>query len=211
MAYQNSFGAILMTPNDPSNEKTERILKAVRSILAQNGYGGTTIALVAKEAKVSRGLLHYYFKNKEEMLARVLRANMDLSVALIGKVFDQTQTAKTLSKHLTETLRHVIRQDPDFFNLFFEGVAVARQSPVVLEELESLYGRFRKALEKGLNGMATKGKINPSLPMEGLATLITGMLDGMGLQLVTEPELADDPVVWETLEQGLYRLLEESK
>lgn len=197
-----------MVPKSPTDEKTERILKAARSILAQKGYGGTTIALVAREAGVSRGLLHYYFKNKEEILARVLRANMELSVALVGSVFERARTAKAFSKLLTQILRDVMEQDPEFFNLFFEGVAVARQSSLVKEELESLYGSFRKALQQGLTEMAKEGEINPPFPIEGLAPLITGMLDGMGLQLVTEPELMDDPVVWETLEDGMRLLLE---
>jgi len=67
-----------MRQSKKSDEKSRRILAAVRSILAQKGYAGTTINLVAAEANVSRGLLHYYFKNKEEMLATVIKENMQI-------------------------------------------------------------------------------------------------------------------------------------
>ncbi|MBU0972462.1 MAG: TetR/AcrR family transcriptional regulator, partial [Proteobacteria bacterium] len=130
--------------------KTEQILAAVRSLLAKNGYMGTTINLVAKEAGVSRGLLHYYFKTKEEMLARVIKENMEISVAMISKVFQRYKTPEGYAKGIVDLLRNIMETDPDFLNLFFEGFAVARQSQIVREELSSLYGQFRKALEAGL-------------------------------------------------------------
>jgi hypothetical protein len=43
-----------------------------------------------------------------------------------------------------------LTKEPDFLSLFFEGFAVARQSELVNTELATLYGKFRKALETGL-------------------------------------------------------------
>lgn len=38
-------------------------------VLARHGYEGATIAAVASEAEVAPGLVHHYFKSKEELLA----------------------------------------------------------------------------------------------------------------------------------------------
>ena len=187
--------------------KAQKILDAVRTILAQKGYMGTTISLVAKEAGVSRGLLHYYFKNKDEMLARVIKDNMEISIAMISSVFDQYQTPQGYAKGITGLLRDVMENDPDFFSLFFEGFAVARHSQIVNRELTILYGKFRKMLEACLKKAKENETINPSLPVVALAAIITGIIDGMGLQILTEPDLCQNRIIWESIEKAIVDLL----
>ncbi|OGR11295.1 MAG: hypothetical protein A2277_20245 [Desulfobacterales bacterium RIFOXYA12_FULL_46_15] len=191
------------TDKDP---KENIILSAVRTILAQKGYMGTTISLVALEAGVSRGLLHYYFKNKDEMLARVIKENMEISIAMIASVFEHHETPKGYAKGIVDLLRGVMEHDPDFLSLFFEGFAVARHSEIVNAELASLYGKFRKALETGLKSASDRKRISPALPVETLAAIITGIIDGMGLQLLTEPDLCKNEIVWQGIETAIVDL-----
>jgi len=189
------------------DEKAERILEAVRRLLAQNGFAGTTISLVAQEAGVSRGLLHYYFKNKEEMLAKVLAANMQISVAFVDEIFKVMRRPGDLSRGLTDMLKGIMKNDPEFFSIFLEGFAVAHQSDIVNDMLNNLYGEFRKALYRGLENLIDRGMIHPQLPLGGLAVLMTAIIDGIGLQLLTEPELADEQETWATMERSINDLL----
>jgi AcrR family transcriptional regulator len=193
-----------------TDEKKQRILNVIRKLLGEKGFSGTTISQVAAEAGISRGLLHYYYKNKEEMLAHVIRANMKMSIDMIERVFNQAKSADQLAAEFVSVLRYVIENDPDFFKVFFESWAIGRQSPVISEELQSLYGRFRKELQDGLEQAVADKIISPRLPIDGLAALITGIIDGMGLQLATEAVLAENQVVWDTTEQGIAALLKGS-
>lgn len=196
-------------PHD--EKKAKKILAAVRRTLAQKGYMGTTVSLVAKEAGVSRGLLHYYFKNKDEMLAMAIKQNMDLSIVMINQVFETYQDPQGYAKGMVDLLRNIMETDPDFLSLFFEGFAVARHSRVVKQELAGLYGQFRKALEKGLEKAKADGTICPALPVEALAAVITGLIDGMGLQLLTEPALNQNRVIWDSIETGITDLLVDTR
>lgn len=197
-----------MPQSKKSDDKSRRILAAVRSILAQKGYAGTTINLVAAEAGVSRGLLHYYFKNKEEMLARVIQDNMQLSVRLVSDLLDNCNSAADFAKQLVSALRHVLQHDPDFFHLFFEGWAVARQSTVVSQTLDELYGQFRLAMSDGLQKAKDNGTIKPRLSVASTAVYLTGLIDGLGLQMITEPDLAADDDTWRDIAGGITDLLE---
>ncbi|MBA4394502.1 MAG: hypothetical protein C0407_13195 [Desulfobacca sp.] len=196
-----------MGPTPNSDPKAKKILDAVRTILARKGYMGTTISLVAKEAGVSRGLLHYYFKNKDEMLARVIKDNMEISIAMICSVFDRFDTPKGYAKGICDLMRGVMENDPDFFSLFFEGFAVARHSLIVSQELEYLYGKFRKALETKLEKAKNQKIITPDLPVKALAAIITGIIDGMGLQLLTERDLCRNQMIWKSMETAIIDLL----
>src|ERR1041384_1708379 len=64
-----------------SGEKAQRIIDAMRESVAKRGAAGSTFERVAREAGVSRGLLHYYFGTKERLLAEVVRHDSDLRIS----------------------------------------------------------------------------------------------------------------------------------
>jgi len=54
----------------PSNtaERREQIARALLKVMARHGYERSSIAAVAQEAGVAQGLVHYHFKDKQEIL-----------------------------------------------------------------------------------------------------------------------------------------------
>jgi AcrR family transcriptional regulator len=187
--------------------KARKILAAANTVLAEKGYAATTISQVAAAAGVSRGLLHYYFKNKEEMLAKVVQANVETSLNLVATIFAECNTAEELATALTSALRATVERAPEFFHVFFESWALGRQSATIARELRTLYRRFREAIQEGLDELVSRGVIVPSLPTDGLAALLTGIFDGLGLQLVTEPELIESPSIWAATEKAIASVL----
>ncbi len=194
-------------PPEASEEKAKKILAVVKTLLAQKGFAGTTISLVAERAEVSRGLLHYYFKNKEDMLARVIQENMETSAELVKAIFAMCDSVESLAREFSAALKSILEHDPDLFNLLFEGWSVAHQSEMVNERLQTCYGMFRQAIEQGLQGAVNRGIISTDLSISGLATVLTGLVDGLGLQMITEPELIKNEDIWTTTEKSIQLLL----
>lgn len=190
-----------------SEEKAQRILEAARQVLTEQGYAATTISQIAAQAEVSRGLLHYYFKSKEDLLAQVVRAVGDDARQMIGMFFAQASDATELANAITEAIRHINQIAPDLFVIFFEGWSVGRHSPQVAHELETLFAEFRAGLRDALAGAMGRGVIRPTLPLDGLAATLTGLLDGLALQLVTDPDLAQHDPTWTTTEATIRHLL----
>ncbi|WP_255261141.1 TetR/AcrR family transcriptional regulator [Bacillus thuringiensis] len=52
-------------------DKRQRIIDASYKVFASKGYTNASIKDIAKEADITPGLNHYYFKNKEELLFSV--------------------------------------------------------------------------------------------------------------------------------------------
>ena len=69
-----------------TGEKAQRIVDAMRKSVAERGAAGSTFEHVAREAGVSRGLLHYYFGTKEQLLVEVVRRDADLRMALLDSM-----------------------------------------------------------------------------------------------------------------------------
>src|SRR5918911_566122 len=54
-----------------------------RLLHVRGGAAASTFERVAREAGVSRGLLHYYFQTKEKLLVEVVRRDTELRLAAL--------------------------------------------------------------------------------------------------------------------------------
>ena len=90
-----------------TSDKAERIVEAMRSSVARRGVAGSTFDHVAREAGVSRGLLHYYFGTKERLLAElqgVVEREPEL-LTLIFELFTLGQRNPDLAAEFAELVR----------------------------------------------------------------------------------------------------------
>jgi AcrR family transcriptional regulator len=54
-------------------QKEKLILEVAIRLFTERGYHATTIDLVAKNAKISKGLTYFYYKNKEDLYMAVTK------------------------------------------------------------------------------------------------------------------------------------------
>ncbi len=196
-----------MTARPRSDEKAQVILDAACRCLGEKGYAATTISEIAAEAGVSRGLLHYYFKNKEELMAKALRAAGEVMFELFEDAFAHSESAEDLATGLTHMLRTLMVSHPTYMNLTLECWTMARESPLVGAEMANLYVRARKAFGDLLAEAQRRGIIEPSVPLDGLSMFLLGSSDGLFAQLYLQPDLVDDEAVWEGVEMSIRALL----
>jgi AcrR family transcriptional regulator len=196
-----------MTPRPRSDEKAQAILDAACRCLSEKGYTATTISEIAAEAGVSRGLLHYYFKNKEELMAQAMRAAGDALYDLFEDAFARSESAEDLAARLTGMLRTVVGSDAAYMNLTLECWAMARESPLVNKEMQSMYQRALKAFRGGLADAKERGVICPVIPLDGLASFLLGSTDGLVAQFYLQPDLVDNEGIWEGVETSIRVLL----
>src|SRR5215204_6845958 len=79
------------------------------------GAAGATFDVVAREAGVSRGLLHYYFGTKERLLAEVVRRDCDLRMERMTATTAGAADADALLGALSTSLLELIDESPEFF------------------------------------------------------------------------------------------------
>ena len=66
-------------------QSKEKILYAALKAFSRYGYHGTTMRMIAMQAKISKGLIYNYFLNKKEIMEFLLEQR----VAQIKKIFNQ--------------------------------------------------------------------------------------------------------------------------
>src|SRR5437016_13466026 len=111
-----------------SSEKALRIIEAMRRSVARRGTAGSTFDHVSREAGVSRGLLHYYFGTKEQLLVQAVRRECELRMEMLERQLAQAQSADDFIGQMAQNLQETVRDDPDFVTLLFELFTLARRN-----------------------------------------------------------------------------------
>ncbi|ACL06044.1 transcriptional regulator, TetR family [Desulfatibacillum aliphaticivorans] len=193
--------------NQPKgNAKIQKILEAARVILAEEGYTAATISQIAAKAEVSRGLLHYHFRSKEDLLVQVFRHNMEDILEATNNIFSNAENLSDLAAGLTQALQFILESDPYYFTLFMESWTLVRQGPEAMTLLREFHARFRQAIHDGLEGMAQKGAIQPAKNLGGMAAVLTAIVDGVSLQMTIEPVLSKDNSIWGAVRSAIVLL-----
>ena len=92
-------------------DKKERILNAAMKIFALKGYQYTTVAEIAQEAGVSKGLVHVYFQSKLDILLEVIIFFIESVNALIDRNLAQCSTPVERLHAVFTALMELMSQD----------------------------------------------------------------------------------------------------
>ena len=187
--------------------KADRILEAAQRVLAVEGFSGLTIAKVAAEADVSRGLLHYYFESKEDMLAQMLRRSTEESWEIINNHLADASSPADVADRLVEAMRRYARTHAGSISLLAEGLAVARNHPRIRDEMTALHKEGQAAFSERFEAMRDAGHASFSMPPRGLTTIMIALFDGLGLELQTISGLAEDEETWTAFGESIRKLL----
>jgi AcrR family transcriptional regulator len=191
-------------------DKRELILVAARRMFVTLGYPAATISAIAGEARVARGLVHHYFKNKEDLFVQVMKAYYD--EALSPAAFDAipAENPAELATAVVALLRQAFQYSPDLYAMVYESVSVSRRSEPVRTALQEIWTYSRRATEQSIERMLAAGTIRNRLGAKALTTMSIALVHGLGLQLLGEPEVAEQEETWEGLKSTLAHLFDQS-
>ena len=176
-------------------DKAARIVDAMRASVALRGVAASTFDHVAREAQVSRGLLHYYFGTKERLLAEVVRRDCDLRMALIDAQLAGARSADDVLDGLVESLKESVVDDPAFITLIFELFSVSLRNEEIAAEFAELLRRTRDHVAELLARKEAEGVLRLHGPADAVADVLFSMADGIAMRMLTERDRDFEPSV----------------
>jgi AcrR family transcriptional regulator len=160
----------------------------MRASVALRGVAGSTFDHVARDAGVSRGLLHYYFGSKERLLAEVVRRDTELRMAALDEQLARASSADDFIGMLQRTLEDMVREDTEFLTLMFELFTLSRRNEEIAAEFRELVRRTREQVAAVLRGKQEEGVLQLHAEPEAIAEVLFGLGDGLALRILGEPE-----------------------
>jgi AcrR family transcriptional regulator len=167
-------------------DKAARIVDAMRASVARRGVAASTFDHVAREARVSRGLLHYYFGTKERLLAEVVRRDCELRMRLIDEQLAGAASADDVLDGLVKSLKEMVVDDPAFITLVFELFTLSRRNAEIEAEFAELLRRTREHVASLLDEKQAAGVLRLHAPADAVADVLFSMADGVAMRMLTE-------------------------
>jgi AcrR family transcriptional regulator len=171
-----------------SGEKAQRIVEAMRRSVALRGTAGSTFDHVSREAGVSRGLLHYYFGTKEQLLVEAVRRDCDLRMQLLERQLATAQSADDYIDLMVQNLQETVHDEPEFVTLLFELFTLSRRNADIAVE----YGRLMRGMREHVTAMLAaaqrEGILHLHAEPEAVAEILFSLGDGVALRMLAEPE-----------------------
>ena len=73
-----------------AKDTKDKVLETAHSLFEQRGFDGVTMRDIASEAKVNKGLLHYYFKSKQAIFIGVFKIVSKLIYVNLADILKRT-------------------------------------------------------------------------------------------------------------------------
>ncbi|HVS99508.1 MAG TPA: TetR/AcrR family transcriptional regulator [Solirubrobacterales bacterium] len=170
-----------------SGEKAQRIVDAMRDSVARRGAAGSTFEHVAREAGVSRGLLHYYFGTKERLLVEVVRRDTELRIARLDELLAEAKTADAVLDVLVSSLTDMIDNDPGYFLLLYELFSAGRRNLDIQHEVGQLFEACRSHVADVFRAKEDEGILSLRFDAEAVVAYLLAVADGFALQSLSDP------------------------
>ncbi len=162
-------------------EKTKQnILNAGLKLFAQKGYHGTSIADIAKEAGISKGLAYNYFKSKDELAEAILLMALEF-LSEFDELFEiEKDPYKLMEILIKETFNH-LRKNEEFWRLYVSFSFQAEITPKMRKIFRDLEKGYIVKLEKVFKKMGVKNA-------KAEAYLLGALFDGISIDYLLDKE-----------------------
>lgn len=160
-------------------ESQHKIMDAAFKLMAKNGYEATSIAMIAKTAGVSKGLLYNYFDSKEDLLKALVIGAME-------------HGEEVMSELMTEDPKQTLAQ---IFQWFFKEMSdnydqwrLITELTLKIEKFDFVQSLVTTKMNEFINAIASLLTLLEYKDPLGEARIIGAILDGVGIQALIVKE-----------------------
>ncbi len=180
-------------PRTPSQDSRDEILKAAMQLFASRGFHETSMSEVAREARVSKALIFWHFKTKDELFVAVLNRLLEpyfIDFAEEAAVMDE----RAQIEKLVESYLLFVRENASSVRFFLaQMLHDERLSESLNEQVLKLYGGYRAMLVELIGSAQQKGICPRRTAPESAAAFLLSALNGLLIEYLFMGENAIDP------------------
>jgi AcrR family transcriptional regulator len=192
-----------MTRKNDSEDKKIKILQALDHCLQHKPFDQTSIKDIAQTAGVNHGLLHYYFKSKEDLLIHYIDYILHLYQSMFSDwIADRRSEDPGAASMLTEFFRFVnekVTLNKTLSTVFIEIWEIALYNGKVREKLQVAYREWIGVLSGMLASFTDDAAVSRRIAIATVA-----FLEGMALFSVI---LDEDPADFQAALGGFQEII----
>jgi AcrR family transcriptional regulator len=167
-----------------NQDSRDEILKAGIRLFATRGFHETSMSEVAREAKVSKALIFWHFKTKEELFLAVLNKLLEPYVIDFAEESEKLDAREQIRK-LIGGYVNFVRENAGSVSFFLRRFMSGEEMPEVFtEQIRRLYDLYKALLTDRVRLAQEKGLCLRSNQPEVLANFVLAALNGLLINLL---------------------------
>lgn len=175
-----------------------RILRTAATCFGRLGYRGSSLVEIAREAGVSKSLLHYHFDSKAHLfLACELMLCREVLDHVRALAEGQPRTIAGFETALSHVL-HFLERDFEQIISILEMRTVAAEHPRVADQLEAFNEEVMGLVEEGVKNVLGPMVDRLIIPPDRVARLVLTLFNGLLVDLAVTTGDASRELVRET-------------
>ena len=197
-----------MSKPDVAAERKDQIVRATVDCISRFGYHNFSMQDVARTAGVSKGIIHYYFLNKDDLMMSVLdKVAGDIERVLAQEMDVVDNPLKKLEVFLFVAFG-VVKNTKEYYQVNMDFWTQINQKKEVRQVISRHYAKFREGCSKVIQEGIIRGtfrKVDPDF----YASYIIAIIDGLSIQwLFDETVFSYDKAIKIASESIISGLLE---
>ncbi len=165
-------------------DRRAEILAAAQRCFARSGFHKASMQEICAEAQMSPGNLYRYFSSKEAIIAGISernRAEAAESFAAVAKAQDFFAGLAALARY------HLVERSAEEVGLCAEIMAESRRNPEIAGQYQYIESEVKAGLVAMLRHAAERGEIARDVDLDGAATVLMVLADGISWRRAVDP------------------------
>ena len=172
-----------------TDERRAQLLALARSAFSDRSYDDVSIDDLAREAKISKGLLYHYFPTKRDLYVAGLTQIADELVAAVTDLPPDAAPLERMRTSLHAYLEHIARYPNAFVSLMRGGIGSDPEVSGVVDGVRArLFDRF-------LTDSPMGGQIRGDVRFETIVRGWIGFVEATSIDWCANPRLTRDQLV----------------
>lgn len=102
------------------NGAEARVLQSAIKLFSEKGYSATTIREIIEDAGVTRPVLYYYFKNKEDLFSSIVESQFATACEQIDDILASSASCRARLKTLIYTTFERVQASPEIVKVLLQ-------------------------------------------------------------------------------------------
>jgi AcrR family transcriptional regulator len=175
--------SIALINDNKSFKNIQKILDATTSIFGQSGFFNASMSSIAKAAGVSKGLLHYHFDSKEQLLFAAQRATYKKINTEFEKRFARGDKGLKTALEALDAIWDAIYEMRESTPFMLETIGLSSDIEIIQKSLNLFCEEATLLLENGIKKNFEKEIKNLTVPPKRLAYMVRIALHGIIVEL----------------------------
>lgn len=172
-------------------ERRAELAQAALQTLSELGYAKTSLREIAQNSIFSHGVLHYYFKDKVDLMTCCVRHYKAVCVTRYDEVMARARTYDELLEGFVAALSETVRNDAQMHRLWYD----LRSQSLFEEEFRADVLEIDKSLESMIWRIMTRFSELTGEPQQMTPAVIYAVFDGLFQQCLLKHLAGDQQAI----------------